>query len=302
MSLIEIITKQLKSYPKFKKQARIGYFASLPLEQVHMDTMFWQRSGELDSKKTPILCIVDVATRYTMYFVQQTKNDSVKNYLTEFIRSVKAKWKPTAKKMLLITDGARELQVSAKLDNVQVETKISRGINKAVLAEVGIRKARAILRDYELRINVNNLETGRNPPYRIENSNLPEIFELLQEQVNLKAKIRKPKPPTAYSPPSFQLGDPVFALNFYKYFPHQMKARFIKQGYMQNWYYEPFYISKVFLINGVYKYALKGYADDKELKYNFYDDQLQPIDPEYVSDYIRYYVKNGAKIADSEEA
>jgi hypothetical protein len=75
----------------------------------------------------------------------------------------------------------------------------------------------------------------------------------------------------------------------------------VKRGYLQNWYYEPFKVSKVFLINGVYKYTLSSFVDDKEIKYNFYQDQLQAIDPRYVSDYIKSYRKNAAKVVDSEE-
>jgi hypothetical protein len=88
MSLNEIITKQIKSYPSFKKQARIGYFETVPLKQVHMDTAFWQTSGELNTQKVPILCIVDVATRFTKFYVQTRKNENIKGFLTDFITSV----------------------------------------------------------------------------------------------------------------------------------------------------------------------------------------------------------------------
>jgi hypothetical protein len=123
---------------------------------------------------------------------------------------------------------------------------------------------------------------------------------LLEEQVNAKAKIRKPKPPTPFSPPGFQLGDPVFALNFYKYFPHALKSTMVKRGYMQNGTTSPSTFQSL-LDPGIYKYSLKSYSDHSELKYNFYEDQLQKIDPEFVSDYIRIYVEKGAKIADFEE-
>jgi hypothetical protein len=199
--------------------------------------------------------------------------------------------------MLLITDGAQELKVNAEVGDVTVRTKISKGTNKAVIAEVGIRKARAILREMELKLNLKNIETGSS--WKIEKSNLAAILTLVQDRINLKAKIREPKPPAPYQPPRFSLGDPVFALNFYKYFPHQMGSNMVKRGYMQNWYYEPFKISKVFLINGVYKFALSSYVDDKEIKYYFYQDQLQAIDPNYVADYIRLYRKNAADIAAS---
>ena len=301
MSLNEVITKQLRSYPSFKKQARIGYYSNIPLEQVHMDTAFWQTAGEPNAEKVPILCIVDVATRFTQYYVQERKNDSVKDFLTQFIDSVKEQFPdPKTSTMTLITDGARELKVNADIGDITVTSKVSTGINKAVLAEVSIRKARAILREMELTLNLKNLEDGTK--YKIEKSNLAGVLAMVQDRVNLKARIRDPKPTVPYTPPQFKLGDPVFALNFYKYYPHQMKANMIKRGYMQNWYYEPFKISRMFLINGVYKYSLASYVDDKEIKYYFYQDQLQAIDPEYVADYIHLYRENAAHIVDSEEA
>lgn len=299
MSLNEIITKQLKSYPSFKKQARIGYFESVPLKQVHMDTAFWQTSGELNTQKVPILCIVDVATRFTKFYVQTRKNENIKGFLADFIISVREKFPTATDNMLLITDGARELNVNAEIGNVTVRTRVSRGINKAVLAEVGIRKTRAILREMELKLNLKNIETGSS--WKIEKSNLAAILTQVQDRINLKAKIRKPKPPVPYQPPKFSLGDPVFALNFYKYYPYQMGSSMVKRGYLQNWYYEPFKITKVFLINGVYKFALSSYTDDREIKYYFYQDQLQPIDPNYVADYIRLFRKNAADIADSQQ-
>lgn len=298
MSLLEIITKQLKSYPKFKKQARISYYESVPLKQVHIDTMFWQTSGKLKAPKVPILVIVDVATRFTKYYVQKQKNETVRGFLEDFVNTVTDKFPTETESMLVITDGAKELRLKTTIGSIKVVSKISKGVNKAVIAEVAIRKARAILRDYELRLNLNNLEKGTT--YKIDGTNLREIFTLIEENVNSKAKIRDPKPPVPYTAPPFQIGDPVFALNYYKYFPHALKATMVKRGYMQNWYFEPFHISKVFLIQGVYKYSLKSYADDTEIKYNFYEDQLQRIDPRFVSDYIRLYVEKGSKIADSE--
>jgi hypothetical protein len=212
-----------------------------------MDTMFWQSTGGLNQKKIPILCIIDVAMRFTMFFIQSKKSDSIKGFLKEFIKTVKKKFKTKTDKMILITDGARELKVSAKIEKIQVESKISRGINKAVLAEVSIRKSRAILREFELKLNIRNLEEGTKD--KIDKSNVREVFVLIQDEINTKAKIREPKPPTPYVAPKSNLGDAVFALNFYKYYPHQMKSNRVKRGYMQNWYDEPFLISKVFLIN-----------------------------------------------------
>jgi hypothetical protein len=204
----DIISKQLKAFPRFKKQARIGYYEAIPLTQVHMDTAFWQTSGELNGKKVPILCIVDVATRFTCYFVQRSKNDSIKTFFADFIEAVKSKFPNVSSEILLITDGARELRINEDISGHTVRTKVSTGINKAVLAEVSIRKARAILRDFELKLNLRNIEEGTS--YRINASNLQAVLDLVQTRVNEKAKIRKPKPPVPFQRPRYELGTPVF--------------------------------------------------------------------------------------------
>ena len=291
MSLIQVISQQLNSYPNFKKQARIGYFSSLPLEQVHIDTMFWQVHNAPDRPKIPILCIVDVATRFTQYFVQTKKSENIKGFLGEFIDAVKTKWPITSPEMVLVTDGAPEFKNLGGLNNgVQIKLHLSKGINKAVLAEVAIRKARAILRTMETMMNVNNLQHGINQ--KIDESNIKKIFLIIQTRVNLKAKLREPKPPVPYTPPKYSLGDAVFALNFYKFYPHQLKSNMTKASYKLNYYYEPFKVVRSYLINGVYKYTLASFVDGKELKYYFYDDQLQKIDNRYVSEYIIAYRKN----------
>lgn len=295
-----IIARQLKSYPITKQQARISYFSTKPLEQVHIDSMFWQASGTpTGSKKIPILVIVDISTRYTNYFVQTKKSETIPKFLETFIKNVKKIWKKCSDSMLLITDGARELKVNEKIFGVDVNSQISKGVNKAVLAEVAIRKARAILRDFELKINLRNLKKGLHD--RIDSNNLKQIFSLVEKQVNQKAKIRKLKPPQPYAKSPFNIGDPVFALNLYKYAPHALNSVLQKKGYMQNWYYEPFYISKQYLIQGVYKYQISSYSDQKPVKYNFYPDQLQLINPEHASEYIKNWLKNGVRIVESEE-
>ena len=294
MSLIEVISKQLNSYPNFKKQARIGYFSDLPLEQVHMDTMFWQIADAPGRPKIPILCIVDVATRFTHYRVQTKKSDNIKGYLADFIADIKTKWNKTSDKMVLVTDAAPEFKnLGGTNNNVQVKVHLSKGINKAVIAEVAIRKARAILRTMETMMNLNNLQHGINQ--KIDETNINKIFMAIQNQVNLKAKLREPKPPVPYTPPKYSLGDPVFALNFYKFYPHQLKSNMTKSSYKMNYYYEPFKVIRSYLINGVYKYTLASFVDGKEIKYYFYDDQLQKIDNRYVSDYIIAFRKNRPK-------
>lgn len=286
----EIISKQLRAYPNFKKQARIGYFEEIPLKQVHLDTMFWQTTGVDGEKSTliPILCIVDVATRYTRYYPQKTKSDSIKNFLENFIKAVKKIWKKTSSEMVLITDGAPEFKQlrDVTLAGVRVRAKESTGINKAVIAEVGIRKARAILREIEVTGNVKGIFEDK--PFRIDRANLKEILERVETQLNKKAKIRKRK----QSPPQTPLpiGTPVFALNFYKFYPHQLKSNLTKQSYMTNYYYEPFEIVSRYGINGIYKYTLASYERTRpKLKYYFYQDQLQPINPDIAAEYIQKY-------------
>lgn len=89
-----------------------------------------------------------------MFFVQTKKSENVKGFLAEFIKSLKKKFKTKTKQMILITDGAKELKINETLHKTEVQAKVSTGINKAVLAEVSIRKARAILREFELFLNL----------------------------------------------------------------------------------------------------------------------------------------------------
>lgn len=289
MSFSETIAKQLAAYPIFKKQARIGYYEEKPLKQIHMDTMFFQVANLKDAPKIPILCIVDVATRFTKYYVQVRKNESIKMFLGDFIKSVKEKFDSTSSEMILVTDGAPEFKkIHGEVENVSVKLHVSTGINKAVLAEVSIRKARAILRSIELNINVDNIQNGTEN--RIDSTNIKEFMEKIQDVINLKAKLRKPKPKVGFKPSTFEIGDPVFAINFYKFYPFQMKSQMTKASYKNNWYFEPFKVVKKYCINGVYKYTLAPFTDTtKELKYHFYDDQLQKIDYRYVSVYISAY-------------
>lgn len=293
MSLQEIIAKQLNKYPVFKKQARIGYYESQPLKQVHIDTMFWQPVQKYD--KIPILCVVDVATRYTGYYVQTKKSENIKGFLGKFISAVKNRWNNTSTSMILVTDGAPEFKnLKGTIDGIDITPHLSKGINKAVLAEVGIRKARAILRKIESTMNIGNIVSGSK--YAIDESNIKQVFDRIEQSINAKAKLRPPPEKVPYYPSKFKLGDPVFALNFYKFYPHQMKSNMTKQSYMLNWYYEPFRISKTYFINGVYKHTLAPYTNlDKDLKYYFYEDQLQLIDLRTASDYIRAYVKTAAQ-------
>jgi hypothetical protein len=172
------------------------------------------------------------------------------------------------------------------LDDVHVKAKESTGINKAVLAEVGIRKARTILKQIEVSGNVKNIfEDGS---FRIDQKNLRKILIQIENKVNEKAKLRKRKIGERQTP--IPIGTPVFALNFYKFYPHQLKSHLKKQSYMTNYYYEPFEVVSYYGINGVYKYTLASYERARpKLKYTFYQDQLQRINPEIAVEYIQKY-------------
>ena len=293
-----IIRKQLLAYPNVKKQARIGYFEQYPLKQVHIDTMFWQTSGELSiesgqkSTLIPILCIVDVATRYTRYYQQKKKSETIKLFLENFIEDVKDKFPVVSRKMTLVSDGAPEFKAlkHIKLGGIDITGHLSTGINKAVLAEVSIRQARAILREFEVQGNIKNLVEGTD--FRIDSDNLQAILQMIEERINAKARIRKRKKPTEKQTP-IPIGTPVFALNFYKFYPHAVKSTLNKKSYMTNFYYEPFEVVKYYGINGVYKYQLASYERTRPiLKYYFYQDQLQRINPIFASEYIKKYHTN----------
>lgn len=297
----EIISKQLKRYPIFKKKARHSYYSDKLLEQIHLDHFFWQPSGVLNAGKTPVLVICDVATRFRLYFVQTRKNDSLKKCLKTFVKKIKKQFKNSipANECLVITDGAKELAIDEEILGIRFKSQISKGINKAVLAEVAIRQARGSLRDFELKLNLKNISSGTK--YRIDESNLQEILDIIQDQANLKAKFKKKKEHVDYRKPEFRLGTPVFAINLYKYAPHAMKATLLKKGYLQNYFYEPFYISKLFYHQGIYRYCIASYEDNRDIKYKFYADELQKIDSKHASEYINKWLKNAAKIANSEE-
>jgi len=280
----EIIKKQLSMWSKTKKLTRMAYHESTPLKQIQMDTMFWKVVRGKGAADIPILVIVDVATRFTGYFIQNTKNDSVRDHLETFIERVKTHFPQTADKMLLITDGAKELAVKGVPG---LKHKVSKGLNKAVLAEVKIRQARAILRDVELDMDLENLSNDRET--RIDRKNLKGIFKKIEQQVNAKAKIREPKD-YPQTPQDFDVGDPVLALNLHKFFPFQIGETLRKRSYDRNWYTEPFYISKVHKFQGIYKYTLSSYIGDEPLKYTFYPDQLQHLDRRIAFQYVQNYV------------
>ena len=284
-----IIANQLRSFPNLEKGLRIGYYSPTPGKQIHMDTGFWQPSGVTNQALVPILIIVDVATRFTKIFVQTKKNENIAGNFNAFIKALKARFpKQVSQKHLLITDGAKELSAPFK-NSKTVTHKVSTGINKAVLAESKIRQLRQILRDVELKLNLNNINEDRH--ISITDKVLLKITDSLEAKINKTAAIRpKPKIPKDL-PEELKLGTPVFAINLTKFFPYQSKDILRKKSYDQNWYYEPYYISKIVSFNGIAKYELSTYSDMKTIKYYFYHDMLKPIDPRVSAEYITKYLK-----------
>lgn len=285
----KIITKQLSSYPKLDKAARISYFEPTPGNQVHVDTMFWNVSGLTGNQNPlPILVFVDVATRFTKIYLQKSKNDNVLNHYKDFKRKLRKRFPRTAAATVLVSDGAKELSQPFK-DYKEVYHRVSTGINKAVLAEAKIRQIRQILRTVELELNVNNLETDSEN--RIDRKALEKILPLVEEKINQSAYQRQQKPPPKTPPRRLDLGTPVFALNLHKFYPHQLKDVLRKKSYDGNWYNEPYYVSKRVTFGGISKYEITAYIDYKTIKYWFYEDMLQIIDPLVASEYIKKYVE-----------
>ena len=97
-----IISNQLKSFPILEKGLRIAYYSPTPGKEIHMDTGFWQPSGEPNQNLVPILVIVDVATRFTKIFIQTRKNESIANHFKTFIKELKHRFpKQVSSKHLL---------------------------------------------------------------------------------------------------------------------------------------------------------------------------------------------------------
>jgi hypothetical protein len=283
-----IIAKQLKSYPKLDKQLRIAYYEPTPGNQIHMDTMFWQESGAKDNANPiPILVIVDVATRFTKIYIQKTKNEKVLEHYKDFKKHLKKRFPRTVASSILITDGAKELASPFK-DEKNVYQKVSTGINKAVLAEAKIRQLRQILRSVELDLNMKNLSDDKE--MRIDMKGLETIRALVEDKINESAYQREP--PKVKVPPQddLKLGTPVLAINLHKFFPHQMKDVLRKKSYENNWYNEPYFVSKIVKFNGIAKYEITAYLDMKPIKYYFYSDMLQPIERGVAVEYIHKYV------------
>jgi len=280
----EIILKQLSAVPKFENIQRISYYEEKPGNQVHMDTMFWAPSGISGAKLVPILVIVDVATKFAGYYVQETKNEKVLEHFNTFKAALTERFPETNPDTLLVTDGAKELAKPFR-NHPHVRQKVSTGMNKAVLAESKIAQLRKKLRAIELGINVKNVQDDTE--IRITKDVLEVILPELTIDINSKAK-QMPPPETTSDPlPTLKPGTPVFLINLHKFFPYQLKDILRKKSYDQNYYYEPFIIGSSTTFNNITKYHLLDTIGINPLNYTFYRDQLQPIDSRYAAEYIK---------------
>jgi hypothetical protein len=64
-----------------------------------------------------------------------------------------------------------------------------------------------------------------------------------------------------------------------------------KKSYKNNFHEEPFYISDFVFWDGIYKYAISSFFDHSTDIHWHYEEELQPIDPSIVKDYIISYNK-----------
>lgn len=283
----EIIEKQLNAVPNLKRLKRVAYYEPRAGNQVHMDTMFWNESGVKDVKLIPILVIVDIATRFTKYYIQENKNEKVLEHYEDFKKELTKRFPEANPKTTLITDAANELALPFK-KHPDVKRKVSTGMNKAVMAETKIGQIRRKLRAIELDLNVANINDDTE--VRITREMLELILPDLTDDINIKAK-QQPKPKVAEELPKLRVTTPVFLINLHKFFPYQMKDVLRKKSYDLNWYMEPFRISDVRTINGVTQYELTDYVEAKVIKYWVYRDQLQPIDTSTCVEYIKNWYK-----------
>ena len=288
------IYKQLTKKPKFLPKEHISYYSDKVLGQVHMDTLFWRISGWIyDDEKSlvPILVIVDVSTRFCMFFLQPKKSSNISDHLSTFIQRTKDKFQDQniSDTMLLITDGAPEFKFLQKpntvIDGITINCKVSTGVNKAVLAESAIARIRRLLMKHEIFMNVDNVMNNTNN--RIDKNNLQELLDEGEDILNNSAH-QIPKQPDGREK-MIPLLTPVFMINLEKYFPAQTNTVLQKKSYHTNYYYEPYYISYVYGINGRYKYKLHSCVNNDEIKGFYYADELQVINPEFSEQYIKNF-------------
>ena len=284
----EIIEKQIRAVPNLKRLKRVAFYEPRAGNQIHMDTMFWAESGVKDSKLIPILVIVDVATRFTQYHLQTTKNEHVLKHLTSFRTALKEMFPNANPYSVVMTDGARELAAALREDKT-LKHKVSSSMNKAVLAEMAIARIRKKLRSIELALNVRNLQ--QDEEHHINYDALKVLLPAITEEFNLKAKQKEEPQDPAKQEVLLRITTPVFLINLHKFFPYQMKDVLRKKSYDHNWYLEPYRISARRTVKGVSSYQLKDYISGDTLQYWFYRDQLQPIDIRVASDYINNWAR-----------
>ena len=295
----KVISKQLLKNPVFDNDLHISYYSEKILEQIHIDTMFWMVADGVDyddPKLLPILVIVDVSTRFTQFYYQKRKSEKILEHLTSFIKDVKSKFKNknTATNSILICDGAREFIFLQKkpivIDGITITTKLSTGVNKSVFAEVAIMRVRKVMKQLEVEQTILNVVNDTD--WRIDKKNLQEILNYSEDILNKDVHQLKEKNKKRHAE-VLNIGTPVFVINLFKYFPYQYKSVLRKTSYDTNWMYEPFYIDKVFGIDGIFKYKIKSYvvSENQEMPQYFWRDQLQPIKPEYASRYIENYLE-----------
>lgn len=294
----EIARKQLLKYPKTGNMLKMHYYESVVLKQIHMDTLFWDAIESGDEALIPILAIVDTATRYTKYYVQQAKNDRVREFLQDFIDEAESTFPDDeiATNITLYTDGAKELIVKGVISNKTITHKVSPNINKAVLAEVAIRKLRGYLRKIEARLETDYL-VGDQPLKILNRESLSKFIPLLETHMNSNAKVYPEPSNEQRMSQQFNLGDPVLIVNLHKFAPRQIGTHPLKKtSYERAYYTEPFYISKVIFFQGLYKYQVRSYTNNEAVKYNFYTEQLQLINPKIAQKYITNYIAHYASI------
>lgn len=289
MSWVEIIEEQLNVPYKPNLANRISYYEAVPLKQVHMDTAFFTLPL-VKNLTIPVLVIVDVATKYVRYYKQNAKNDNVSNNLKKFMDEVKKVFKDVgvSKETVLITDGALELVVK---DIPGVTHKFSVSKNKAAIAESAIMRARREFRKKENKANILNIRDGKELHYPTR-ANFQKFLDEISTKLNETAGVKKEPLWRGRKDKFYGIGTPVLAVNMEKFYPWQLKAGLKKKGYMQNWTYEPYWISNYKKVQNVYKYTLTAFQDNQEAIYYYYSDQIQPINPKianiYISKFLQY--------------
>lgn len=282
-AITNIITTQLNKKSKTKIKS-MSYYEEIPLRQVHIDTFFY--TNDILFYPHPFLLIVDVATKYVNIIPQKRKNENIVNHVDEFCKKVQKKF-PTAitdaKNITIISDDAKEFNVLNKKYN----HKVSVSIHKAVFAETYIARVKLLVRKIVIKHYIQGIFEGKIK--KIPKEDLLEMLELIEKEINKKAriKIKKIEQITAKHEPQFKLGDGVFIKSNEKFY--EQLRKFKKKSYLDNFVMEPFYISDIVFFNGVYKYGVSSFFDHESDKYWHYEEEIQLINPEIVDKYINQY-------------